>query len=312
MQEDYDFWQHIKEGLAVFATEKEFIVVLLENTVKPLTILADSFHIKPIRKYLQTLQRYQVLGLSQKDVQFYQGNRHALEQVPLAEGVPRTIKEALGDQLTQKYLNISTAGAAAGNARISHGHGSKSDEVEKDTERFFTVVARAIEEHYSRPSKLPLILVALPEHHSVFQKVSNNPCLLPKGVGINPKSVSIEKLKDLVWEVMEPAYFAKLEKLGQQYTQAQANGNGSDTLTEVARAAAQGKINTLLLEEDREIRGRIDRETGEIIFTTFEQSEHDDLLDDIGELVVSKGGKVVVAPKEKMPTFSGLAAIFRY
>jgi hypothetical protein len=38
----------------------------------------------------------------------------------------------------------------------------------------------------------------------------------------------------------------------------------------------------------------------------------DDLLDDMGELVIKMGGQVIVLPIDKMPSETGLAAIFRY
>lgn len=310
--EDFDFWQHTTEGLAVLRTKDFFKVIGLQTPVDKLVVVADSFHTKPLRKYLQTLERYQVLGLSLTDVHFYEGNRHSLVEVELLPGVPKTIKEALGDQLTQKYLTISSGGSGVGGTGIHHGHGSKSDEIEKDTERFFTVVSRAVAEYYSEPSGLPLILAALPEHHNLFQKVSNNPHLLPNGITINPKSVSIEKLKKLAWEIIEPEYFSKLDKLAEQFNQAKANGIGSDTMEEIGEAAAQGRVDTLLLESDRVIPGRINRETGEIESADLEHPEIDDLLDDIGELVLHKGGDLVVVPVEKMPTFTGIAAIFRY
>jgi hypothetical protein len=36
------------------------------------------------------------------------------------------------------------------------------------------------------------------------------------------------------------------------------------------------------------------------------------MLDDLAELVLAKGGEVVVVPTERMPAESGLAAIFRF
>ncbi|MGH7691047.1 MAG: hypothetical protein ACREN3_15690, partial [Gemmatimonadaceae bacterium] len=38
----------------------------------------------------------------------------------------------------------------------------------------------------------------------------------------------------------------------------------------------------------------------------------DDLLDDLGELVMHTGGQVVIVPSDAMPTRSGLAAIYRF
>jgi hypothetical protein len=65
---------------------------------------------------------------------------------------------------------------------MHHGHGSKKDEVDKDAERFFRVIAGTIYENYSKPTGWPLILAALPEHHSLFQKLSKNPLLLQKAL----------------------------------------------------------------------------------------------------------------------------------
>jgi hypothetical protein len=36
------------------------------------------------------------------------------------------------------------------------------------------------------------------------------------------------------------------------------------------------------------------------------------MLDDLAELVLGKGGEVVVVPRERMPIDSGLAAIYRF
>jgi hypothetical protein len=54
---------------------------------------------------------------------------------------------------------------------MHHGHGGKPEE-DIDTEKFFRFVAKTINDNYSGPSGLPLILAALPEHQS-SHKVSD-------------------------------------------------------------------------------------------------------------------------------------------
>jgi hypothetical protein len=44
----------------------------------------------------------------------------------------------------------------------------------------------------------------------------------------------------------------------------------------------------------------------------LDNPEIDDILDDLGELVVNQGGNVVVVPQLNMPTDTGVAAIYRY
>lgn len=196
---------------------------------------------------------------------------------------------------------------------MHHGHGGKKEETEKDAERFFRVVANAIYEHFSKPSGWPLILAALPEHHNLFQRVNKNPLLLPKGIAINPSSVSPDQLAKMAWEIMEPEYNQKLDSLVDRFEQARANGKGSDEYKEVAVAAVEGRIDTLLVEADRIIAVRVTNlVTGNTQKKDMKNPKVDDLLDDLGELTIRMGGQVMVLPADKMPSETGLAAIFRY
>jgi len=68
-----------------------------------------------------------------------------------------------------------------------------------------------------------------------------------------------------------------------------------------------------MIDADRQIPGRIDPATGRIEFDDLAQRpEVDDLLDDLGELVLKMGGQVVVVPAQRMPTQTGAAATYRF
>ena len=178
---------------------------------------------------------------------------------------------------------------------------------------FFRVVSKSIYENYSKPTGLPLILAALPNHHNLFQKVSKNSLLLSNGIEINPESVSIDKLADLAWSIMEPEYLLKLDTLVEKFAQEKAGGRGSDDMNEIGVAAVAGKIDTLIIEADRMIPNKLTNlVTGNIQNRDLTNPKVDDLLDDLGELVLKMGGNVMVLPAEKMPSETGLAAIFRY
>ncbi len=311
---DPEFWNNTSDGLAVLSADGVFKTIDLQVPVEELTIVADSFHTKPLRRYLQSLDRYMVLGISLHDMKLFEGNRHSLREVKLSPDVSKTIEEALGSKLTDKHSTVASYGGVGGQSNnMHHGHGGKKDEVDIDAERFFRSVADDVSEHYSKPSGLPLILAALPEHHALFQKVSNNPLLLQKGIEDNYKAVEIEKLTTMAWEIMQPEYVLKLSALADKFKQAKANNTGSDELAKVAEAAAAGKVETLLLQADCVIGGKItDLNTGTLETGNVSNPQTDDLLDDIGELVTKMGGQVMVIPEEYMPTQTGLAAIFRY
>ncbi|MHB8901612.1 MAG: baeRF3 domain-containing protein [Thermoguttaceae bacterium] len=184
--------------------------------------------------------------------------------------------------------------------------------VDNDAERFFRAVDRAVLEHHSRPSGLPLILAALPEHHRLFRQVSHNPFLMAEGLAINPDALTIDELRERVWQIVEPQYQARLAALVDEFAAAKSKGLGSDDLAQVAQAASAGRVATLLIEADRQIAGRLDNSTGQVEAAHLSHPQVDDLLDDLGELVGKMGGQVLVVPAEQMPGRSGLAATYRY
>jgi len=232
--------------------------------------------------------------------------------------MPATITEALGDELTEQHLTVGSYGAgaarAAGGGAVPsvHAHGDKADEVNIDRDRFFRVVDREVLARFSRPSGLPLVLVALTEHHAEFRRVSHNPFLQEEAVGKNPSSLTADQLRADVWKVVEPTYLARLGQLVEDHRTAAARQQASGDLSDIAQAAVAGRIGVLLVEADREIPGRFDRTTGGIQLDRLADPEVDDLIDDLAEEVLRMGGEVVVVPSERMPTDTGLAATFRY
>lgn len=319
LADDADFWNHTLDGLAVLGGPADFHVFRLQRPVGELAIVADSFHTKPLVRILQSAERYQVLALNQRHIKLFEGNRDALDEIELAPGVPHTITEALGEELSDPRLTVSSYGTGpggpggqAGSAAMRHGHGGKKDEVDIDRERFFRAIDRALLEHHSRPSGLPLILAALPEHHAAFRSASDNPFLVAEGIMINPDALSAEDLRERAWNVVEPSYRARVAQLVEAFGTARAKDLAAADLSDIAVAAVAGRVATLLVEADRRIPGRMNAEDGGIRLASGGDPEVDDLLDDIAEQVLKAAGEVIVVAAERMPTDTGLAAIYRF
>lgn len=310
---DAEFWNHTLDGLAVLGGSGIFRALRIPQPVAELVVAADSFHTKPLRRFLQSADRYQVLGLSRDKIRLFEGNRHALDELELVSGVPQTMADALGRELTEPHQTVASyAGVGTASNPMHHSHGGKADEIDIDAERFARAVDRAVLEHYSKPSGLPLILAALPEHHHLFHQVSQNPLLVAEGIRFNPDSLPADEFRALAWQVVEPRYNARLASLREEFEQACSKSVGSDDLAQVAEACTSGRVETLLIDADRQIAGRLDGATGRVELASLSDPRIDDLLDDLGELVAKKGGTVLVLPAAMMPSRTGLAAIYRY
>lgn len=310
---DMDFWNHTLDGLAVLGARGIFRVYKLQRPVTEFALVADSFHTKPLMRILQSADRYQVLGLNRQEIRLFEGNRDALDEIELARTVPKTITEALGDELTEPHRTVASYGGIGdGHSPMHHGHGGKESEVDIDAERFFRAIDRGILEHHSKPTGLTLILAALPQYHHLFHQVSHNPLLIEDSIEVHPDSLTIEELRQRAWQILEPHYLARLAKLVEEFGNAKSKGLGDDVLVQVAKAIAVGRVATLMIEAIRKIPGRIDSATGEIEFGDLSHPEVDDVLDDLGELALKKGGQIVIVPAERMPTDTGIVAIYRY
>ena len=314
MIDDHEFWMHSLDGVAVFVSPDHFSVLHLHEPVKEHVSVSDSgrFFVRPLLRLFQAADFFQVLAVTRTDVRMFQGNRFQLDEIHPAAGVPRTLVDALGSEITPANVTIASFGGADSGGSIRHGYSARKDEEELDEERFFRAVDRAVTALHSMPTGMPLILAALPEHQSVFRTVSHNPYLVSNGVNSDPRLVSNDELRMLAWEVLEPKWTAKIEDLVAKYEESRSRSLGEDDPFVIAKAAAAGRVWTLLLDSERNYPGALDPVTGKIVPSKAGTGGAGDVLEELALLVLDNGGEVMVLPSEKMPTLTGVAALFRY
>jgi hypothetical protein len=284
--DDREFWNQRTEGLAILSAGDKFQVFDLQRPVADLLVVADSFHVKPLLRVLQSADRFQVLCVGLHGGRLFEGNRDALDPVEVS--------------------------AAISAPMVREAKQSHKDTSHADLLGWLRPIATAVQAQHSKPSGLPLLLVALPEMQHAFREASRNPALVDGGVTVNPDSLDVEALRVQAWQQFEPHYLARLGQLIDTFESARAKGQGAHLIEDVAAAAVAGRIGTLLVEADREIPGRLDPATGAISRADLADPEVDDLIDDIAEAVLRARGEVVVVPTERMPGECGLAAILRY
>lgn len=310
LKDDKEFWNHTSDGIAVFANEKKCIVYNLDNPVNEMAVVANSFHIKPILKANQYTQRYLLLGLSRDNFSLFKGNRYSFKAIEIDKDTPRTLNEVLGFQTTDPHLNHGSYGA--GGSAMYHGHGDVQQEIDKDTEKYFRYVDSFVLDHYSKANKLPLILVSLTEHISLFKELSKNPYLIEESIAKSIDSMDIEEIQVKARKIIETINTEKNQKMVESFSNAEADAMGSSNLEEIAKAAFESRVETIFIEEDKIIPGKINPETGDIKYGDINSPDYDDVYDDLAEMVLSNGGAVFVLAKDKMPSTTGVAAIYRY
>lgn len=333
---DGRLWRHALDGLAVLAACGRARVFTLQRSVVPLAVVAERFHVMPLVAAATALERFTVLALTSRSARVYAGrvwhdprgaSGERLDPVPLVAVPGREPAEALTrDDVTSAEVvephrvkhGMGPAGRGA-TPFVHGGFGAKRDDVDRDTEIFLRHVAEVVHEQVSRPTALPLVLVAQPRLAATFRGLAHNPLLVAESVGLDPHLLPEAELTAAVVPVFVRAREARIAREVRAFAQARDRGQGSGDLADVARAAVAGQVATLLVEADRFEAGRLDRSGGAVTFTAAASrstarpaAATEDVFGAVAETVLAKGGTVVTVARIAMPTESGVAATYRY
>jgi hypothetical protein len=103
---------------------------------------------------------------------------------------------------------------------------------------------------------------------------------------------------------------ATLKRALIEYYEAEEQNLARKNIFQVAKFAVRGRVKKLIVADEIQIFGKLDLKSGGLaIHPTHLDHEDDDLLDDIAQVVLAKGGEVIVAPRGEIPKGRPLLAI---
>lgn len=321
LQEDANFWAtNPAEGVAVLASPVRFDVLKLPRPVAERVEVGETFHVKPLIRYIQSADRFQVLGVSRERVAVFDGNRYEMHPLDVP-GLPLTMEEALGSEVDERVRRFHTGGGPASavyggrgahGVAISHGQDSRKEEILPDVHRFFRAVDREVLDRVSDPTGLPLIPAGTDDNLAEFRAVSKNRFVAADGIHGDWTHWTLPEIRDRAWKVLEKHYLDRLARIREDYGTAAARKLATGDLIEAAKAAAEGRVGTMLIDADKTLPGSIDLANGNLRPAGPADTHPGDMLDDLAELGLRHGSTVTVVPADQMPTKTGLAAIFRF
>lgn len=302
------FWQHQKEGLALFRSPDLSVEYQLPIGVPELAVVAETFHTRPLLGYLHSNRHFYVLALATGRVALYEGSKEGIAEIDVAD-LPRDLRDALGEEVMTNALQLHSASAGR-NRAIWHGQ-SGDNESKDPIVRYFRVVDRALWS-FLRDQRSPLVLAGVGYYHPIYRGISRYPYLLDEGIEGNVQYDDPQSIRERAWEIVERHFALQEAEVLATYHGAAARGRGSDQLGAIAQAVAQGRVRWLLVADRHAIWGRIDRTTGEHELHNERREGDGDVLDDLAEMTLLRGGEVLVLAPDRMPSASPLAAVYRY
>ncbi len=305
-----EFWRERTLGMAVFHAPGFTRYYRLTRPMPELAIVADSFHVKPMIRFLQSNKRFYLLVIGQKAVSLYVGSPSGLKTVDLT-GLPVSLREALGVN-EKRELVKGTQSAAPGRSPVFHGGGTPEFNKKEELLAFFRTIDQALWQTL-RDERAPLFLAGPGHYFPLYRDICRYSNLASAGVEGSFDGTHPDDLHGKAWPVIS-AHLTKLDEESiNEYHRMSDRKLTSEILTEVTRAAVHGRVRKLFLADDKRLFGKIDAVTGDVMLHGDQAGpEDDDVLDDLAEAVLKRAGDVLLIDRARMPRDSAAAAIFRW
>lgn len=303
------FWRHQADGLAILRSPDVLEEFRIPLSVPELVVVAESFHVRPLIRSLNTNVRYFLIALSQNGVEVFQGSADSLTRVEML-GLPGNMVEFASRRRGRRALSTHSVGAGSGLRRI-HASGGREASVKDDLVSYFRAVDRAVG-CALRHEPVPVFLAGVEYYVAIYRDVSRLKGLASGAVHGSPDAMTPEELHSRAWPVAEVVLRDNQERALEKYRRAEHRGRSTDRLEDIVKQARRGRVRRLFVALGVRVWGTVDPATGRVHRTDVQQGSHDDdVLDDIAEAVFMYGGEVITLPRDRMPNAQEVAAELR-
>lgn len=306
--EESPHWEHSLDGLAVFLSPDLAVAYRLPIEMPERVVIADSFHVKPLLRFLRANARYFVLSVSQNAVSLYEGSPFGAGTVDVRT-LPQSLRDAIG---VPEYDRAVTAHGGGMGGVAFHGRGPGKEETKEALLKYFRAIDKGLRE-FLRDERAPLLLASVRYYHPIYREANTYPHLLPEMLEGNYEHVNGDRIHAEAWPIVSDRFARQAAEWADRYRSLVGGGLASDDIDAIAVAAISGRVRTVLAAEGETVWGRLDRRTGAVTYHDRQiGAEDDDLVDDLCEECLKRGADVYVVPRDAMPTASPIAAVYRF
>ena len=240
--EDASFWESQTEGLLILASQDQFRLFHLPIDTSEYVAVAENVFLAPLFGLVSDWRDFYVLCVAQHTPKLYKGNFFGLE--PVKVDLPGSIEEGLRiDEMRQKGEQQRSKRA---NRDGFNGRGGERNSQDIERLRFWRLIDKQI--GHKVTTKFPLILAGIESEVAEFRQLSKYPKLLSMHIDGSFSEADVNDLLEPAKaiykeEVIEPEHYAQAER----FRLLHAKDQTATEIETVARAAAEGKIETVLL-----------------------------------------------------------------
>lgn len=295
LTDDEVFWAYQANSLAIFATPSQARTFRLPNELGAKVNVGDRFVVKPLLRTVTFRQAAFVLALAQGSVRLLEISPNLSPRELRVPDLPSDIASAVGKT---SITDRSPRGAVQGS------------EGQKVRMRQY---ARQID-HALRPvltgKNLPMILAATQPLDAIFRSVNSYPGLLETTIPGNPEEHSDQAIAAEARRILDALYEQQIADTLDRLEEMGNRGRSATEISDIARAATFGAVDTVLVDIEADLPGEIDEETGVVDLESTVTGEQ--VLDEIARRTLLNGGTVLAVRSDDLGDHELAAAILRY
>ena len=313
--EDHDFWQHQQDGLALFLEPGGARVHHVGVPLREQVTVAPTFTLRPMLPVVAADEPFFVLTLSANVVELFRGSRFGLTRISTGS-LPRSTADLPGEADHENRVQASPVArpnAGSINAASAQVYGDSPAEWRKQRlVDFVRRTAAALEDDFADGLE-PVVVVADTEIAGHLRKLAPLGSRLAAVVARNPEALSEEELHFAAYaEVEARLAAARAEMVGRLFSAlARRDGRAAIDVHEVVRAAAQGRVDTLLVVEHDAVEVR-DEDAADQFLSRSDGGAAVDVLETAVRCSLGQGGDVQLVERDVLPDGTPAAALLRY
>jgi hypothetical protein len=245
------------------------------------------------------------------EVRIFRCGHFSEQELSVAE-MPRNMADALWPDDTEKQRQFRTMlSAQAGESAVFHSSEDATQQTKEQIFRYFRQVDQSLH-HLLRNANAPLVVAAVDYLHPIYAEANTYRYLLGEGVSGNPEDVQPDELRLKAWQLVEPKVQRARQEALERFQMLQGTGRTSAQITEIAREAARGRVDTLLLARQGVVWASVSADGESFELHETPEPGDEDLMDFAAIRTVTQGGDLYALDQHEMPTTDPAAAIFRY
>lgn len=310
--DQYEFWQHQADGLALFSARDIFRRYRVSFSVPELAVVAKRIHLKPLLPSVEANERFYLLALSQDRAKVYEANHQSISEMEIPD-MPESPAISPGMGGGDRQLQSHTAGRRSAKQRfaIFHGHGAGEEDRKQTLLSYFRRVDDAVRRKLGA-EHIPIVLAAVDYLCPIYRQASSNPNLLTEEIHGNPASFTSEELHRRAWGIASSHFQVDRDRAVDEYHQLWHTQRTSKDLPAIVTASRQGRVKVLFVAVGVQEWGHVDSSTAEVIQAEQRAPQDQDLLNVAAMETFIAGGTVYAVPPDEVPGRGSVAAIFRY